>query len=146
MTRTNHKLTPIATPHNETEWIEATRVWRGRGRVRAAAEPGGVTVVTVAGLTTQARAYKALVGTFFRKEWRGRPDAAARLAVDIIIEAHAHSPVHDVDNVAKAILDALTGAVFRDDSQVWRLVVERRLSERERVWVRVAPWPPAAAP
>jgi len=31
----------------------------------------------------------------------------------------------DCGNVEKAVLDACTGIVWRDDSQVWRLVIER---------------------
>ena len=38
--------------------------------------------------------------------------------------------------MAKAILDALTGVVFHDDSQVQRLHVEKVLGERARVKVR----------
>lgn len=32
----------------------------------------------------------------------------------------------DLDNVAKAVLDALNGVAFRDDRQVIRLIVEKR--------------------
>jgi len=42
----------------------------------------------------------------------------------------------DLDNLAKALLDALTGHVFEDDSQVARLLVERRVGEREGIWLR----------
>lgn len=96
-------------------------------------------LVRVNGLTTQTRAYKAVVGQFFRKEWRARPAAAGAFCVEILIDVLPRSPRHDVDNVAKAMLDALTGAVFRDDSQVERLVVQRRRADEERIWVRVSP-------
>lgn len=44
----------------------------------------------------------------------------------------------DVDNVAKACMDALTGIAWQDDSQVSRLVVTRQLDrERPRVVVTV---------
>ena len=45
-------------------------------------------------------------------------------------------PIMDLDNLAKALLDSLTGAAFHDDSQVARLLVERREGERERIIVR----------
>jgi len=45
-------------------------------------------------------------------------------------------PHMDLDNLAKALLDALTGHVFEDDSQVARLLVERRVGEREGIWLR----------
>ena len=44
--------------------------WTGIGRVRAR-EAGGALVVSVEGLTTQAKYYKPLIHEFFRKEWRG---------------------------------------------------------------------------
>lgn len=145
---TNHKLSVEASGSEsaalrEGDWTQTPRAWRGRGRVRAAADPDGAVVVRVAGLTTQARAYKTAVGAFFRKEWRARPNPAGRYAVEILIDAPEDGPAHDIDNVAKALLDSLTGAVFRDDSQVWRLVVERRVADRAGVWARVTPWAPA---
>jgi len=47
-------------------------------------------------------------------------------------------PWLDLDNLAKAILDALKGHAFHDDAQVARLLVERRAGERERIVVQVA--------
>jgi Holliday junction resolvase RusA-like endonuclease len=44
----------------------------------------------------------------------------------------------DLDNLAKALLDAIKGYVFHDDAQVARLLVERRPGERERITIRVA--------
>jgi Holliday junction resolvase RusA-like endonuclease len=43
----------------------------------------------------------------------------------------------DLDNLAKAILDAIKGYAFHDDAQVWRLLVERHAGERERITVTV---------
>jgi Holliday junction resolvase RusA-like endonuclease len=37
------------------------------------------------------------------------------------------------------MLDSAVGAVFHDDSQVARLLVERRPSSREGVWMRISP-------
>jgi len=46
-------------------------------------------------------------------------------------------PWLDLDNLAKAILDAIKGYAFHDDAQVARLLVERVAGERERITVRV---------
>ena len=46
-------------------------------------------------------------------------------------------PCIDLDNLAKAILDAIKGYVFHDDAQVARLLVERTAGERERITVSV---------
>ena len=43
----------------------------------------------------------------------------------------------EADNIAKVILDALTGLAFKNDSQVTRLVVEKSYSGRPRVEVEV---------
>jgi Holliday junction resolvase RusA-like endonuclease len=43
----------------------------------------------------------------------------------------------DLDNLAKALLDAIKGYVFHDDAQVARLLVERRAGERERISIQV---------
>ena len=41
----------------------------------------------------------------------------------------------DLDNLAKALLDSLSGNVFEDDRQVARLLVERREGERDGIWM-----------
>ncbi len=112
--------------------------WTGRGKVRAR-ETAGELVVMVDGLTSQAKYYKPLIHEFFRKEWRGARPAWGDYSVQIEMEYTGDPPWLDLDNLAKAILDAIKGHAFHDDAQVGRLLVERRAGERERITVRVAP-------
>lgn len=112
--------------------------WVGSGRVRAR-ETGGAVEVSVEGLTTQAKYYKPLIHEFFRKEWRGSRPAYGEYSVEIDVEYVGDPPWMDLDNLAKAILDAIKGYVFHDDAQVYRLLVERRAGERERLSVRATP-------
>lgn len=88
-------------------------------------------------ITTQARTYKPLVYEFFRKEFPLRP-RWGDFHVEIRLE-HAGEPPHlDLDNLAKALLDALKGFVFFDDVQIARLLVERVAAERDRIFVTVS--------
>lgn len=112
--------------------------WTGTGRVRAR-EEGEALVIVVDGLTTQAKYYKPLVYEFFRKEWRGARPAWGDYAVEIRMEFTGDPPWLDLDNLAKALLDAIKGYAFHDDAQVWRLLVERHAGERERIIIRVTP-------
>ena len=110
--------------------------WTGRGKVRAR-EAAGVLEVVVEGLTTQAKYYKPLIYEFFRKEWRGGRPAWGEFSVEIAMEYMGDPPWLDLDNLAKALLDAIKGYAFHDDAQVSRLLVERRAGERERITIRV---------
>jgi hypothetical protein len=133
-----------------------SEAWTQHGKVRAR-EAGGVLTVEVDGLTTQARYYKPLIYEFFRKAWRGsRPTPgplAARgslsphpspaetgggeFAVEIRMEYVGDPPWLDLDNLAKALLDAIKGYAFHDDAQVASLLVERVPGERERIVIAV---------
>ena len=132
-----------------------TEAWTQHGKVRAR-EGEGVMVVEVDGLTTQAKYYKPLIYEFFRKAWRGARPATGSLAtrqtfdssppwggdggefaVEIRMEYVGEPPWLDLDNLAKAILDAIKGYAFHDDAQVARLLVERVPGERERIVVAV---------
>ena len=110
--------------------------WTGRGKVRAREDEAGL-VIVVDGLTSQAKYYKPLIYEFFRKEWRAARPAWGEYAVEIRMEYTGDPPWLDLDNLAKAILDAIKGYVFHDDAQVARLLVERRAGERERITVTV---------
>lgn len=113
--------------------------WSGRGKVRAR-QRGAVLEVAIEGITTQARYYKPLVYEFFRKDFRVRP-RYGDFVVEILVEHLGEPPRLDLDNLAKALLDALKGFVFYDDMQIARLLVERRSSNRERI--HLATWPAA---
>jgi crossover junction endodeoxyribonuclease RusA len=129
--------------------------WTQHGKVRVR-EAEGVMELVVDGLTSQAKYYKPLIYEFFRKAWRGSrplgphaardlsrqdppPDGAGwgEFSVEIQLEYVGDPPWLDLDNVAKAILDAIKGYAFHDDAQVARLLVERSAGERERVSVTV---------
>jgi hypothetical protein len=112
--------------------------WVGTGRVRAR-EIDGALEIAVDGLTTQAKYYKPLIYEFFRKEWRASRPAWGDYAVEIRMEYTGDPPWLDLDNLAKAILDAIKGHAFHDDAQVHRLLVERHAGERERITVIVRP-------
>ena len=117
--------------------------WIGRGKVRAREEAAGL-VIVVDGLTSQAKYYKPLIHEFFRKEWRAARPAWGEYAVEIAMEYTGDPPWLDLDNLAKAILDAIKGYAFHDDAQVARLLVERRAGERERITVTVRGLPAPA--
>mgnify|MGYP001547151992 FL=1 len=108
--------------------------WAGRGKVRAREIAGGVEI-TIDGVTTQARYYKPLVYEFFRKEFQIRP-RWGDFEVEIRMEHLGEPPTLDLDNLAKALLDALKGHVFVDDSQIARLLCERAPGERDRITLR----------
>ena len=117
--------------------------WIGTGKVRARAT-GEAVEITIDGLTTQAKYYKPLVYEFMRKEWHSRP-SYGDYVVEIVMEHVGDPPWMDLDNLAKALLDAIKGYLFHDDSQVARLLVERHEGERERITIRSFPRKPRRA-
>ncbi|MBL8557762.1 MAG: RusA family crossover junction endodeoxyribonuclease [Hyphomonadaceae bacterium] len=114
----------------------AESAWEGRGKVRARWLGSGALEISVDGLTTQARYYKPLVYEFFRKEFRVRP-RWGDFEVDIRMEHLGEAPALDLDNLAKALLDAIKGFVFFDDVQIARLLAERVPGERDRIHIEV---------
>jgi len=115
-----------------------TAGWIGTGKVRAR-EVGQAVEITIEGLTTQAKYYKPLVYEFMRKEWRGSRPSYGDYSVEIVMEHVGDPPWMDLDNLAKALLDAIKGYLFHDDAQVARLLVERHEGKRERITIRVQP-------
>lgn len=95
--------------------------------------------VRVDALTSQSTQFRSLIADFFRTEFTRVRSASGVYEVVIEIERTQGGPVHDVDSVAKAVLDALTDEVFGDESQVVRLHVEKTTGDRPRVKVRARP-------
>jgi len=49
---------------------------------------------------------------------------------------HIYKP--DTDNLAKFVLDALNGTYYKDDSQIYRLEVEKSYAEEDSVLVELS--------
>ncbi len=112
--------------------------WKGRGKVRARELGGGGVEIAIDGVTTQARYYKPLVYEFFRKEFTMRP-RHGDFSLQLRMEHLGSPPAMDLDNLCKALLDALKGFVFHDDSQIAQLMAERAPGDRDRIIVIARP-------
>ena len=132
-------------------------VVKGQPRARATRAGGfvrmytpGTADVMKAGIAVEAMSQMAASG------WRRDYDGAVSVTIAAIMarpqahflrgkvrenapELHPYKP--DVDNIAKAVLDALTKArVWRDDAQVHWLLVRRRWAiadEKPGLWLEV---------
>ena len=111
----------------------------GAGKIRIATK-GEDTLVIIDAATTQTRALKKYVSSFIKKEaasvrpWFGPFEV--RIWTSVMAEKRG---AHDVDNVAKAVLDAFSGVFWRDDRQVVRLISERFRGDANRIAVRLRP-------
>ncbi len=112
--------------------------WVGRGKVRAARLDGAL-LLRFHGLGTRGGKLQTPIAEFFRKDYRRLRPSYEPYAVRIWIARGPATPKLDVDNVAKACLDALTGAVWADDSQVVRLEVIKSVGPRPALTLLARP-------
>lgn len=97
--------------------------------------------------------YKRLIADSYRRQCGGFPYGGA-VAVEIAyrrplpesrpkaVESEPDTYKPDLDNVAKAVLDALNGVAFKDDRQVTTLTVRKLPRERgaqEEMFITVKP-------
>ncbi|MEO0465997.1 MAG: RusA family crossover junction endodeoxyribonuclease [Pseudomonadota bacterium] len=115
----------------------STDDWIRHGKVAARLTEDGALEVRCTGLTTQTKYYKTLLREFFRKNFQPLRPGYGDYAVHILMEYTGDAPWMDLDNLAKALLDSVNGHAFEDDHQVARLLVERRVGDREGIWMRV---------
>lgn len=113
--------------------------WHGRGSVRLA-RVGRSLVVRIDAVTTRGGRLKKEVAGFFRHEYRQQRPTHDPWVVTIWVVGEQGR--FDVDNVAKACLDALTGVIWHDDSQVRRLTVEKLDGDGRRIIVQATPGTP----
>ena len=119
--------------------VECDRV-RGQGRPRFAGH---------AYETKPDREWKKLIADEYRAQC---PGMAFHGAVAVRIDVHGRLPKRervpapnlvkpDVDNIAKAVLDALNGVAYDDDSQVVELTVKKwDRTSRDTELMGVAVW------
>lgn len=111
----------------------------GAGRVKLHTN-GDVAVVIIEAATTQTRPLKKFVSAFIKREAAAVRPWFGPFEVRIWTSVMAEKPgAHDVDNVAKAVLDALSGVFWRDDRQVVRLISERFQGDANRIAVKITP-------
>lgn len=100
---------------------------------------GATTVVLFDAATTQSKALRAEALKAFKRDLKDQGPSYDSFDVRIWIEGYRRGRRLDVDNVAKASLDALVGLVWRDDRQVTRLCVEKLAAGPDRVVVAATP-------
>ena len=54
------------------------------------------------------------------------------------LEGQPHTKKPDLDNLVKAVLDALNdGVAYTDDSKIWRIVARKEYGEEPSVWIGI---------
>jgi hypothetical protein len=112
--------------------------WKGGAKVRWARRDRAL-LLRLNEITSQTRVYKQTLDVFFRRDFRDWRPRYGDFSVEILLEVREGLPPIDLDNVAKAVLDGIKGAVFFDDAQVARLLVERVRADVERLTIIAAP-------
>ena len=113
----------------------STRPFQGKGKVQIASR-GDDLLVLINLATTQTRKLKTQLRTFLRKEAAFVRPHFGPFEVHIWTSQFQNKSHMDVDNIAKACLDALNGVVWRDDRQVIRLTSEKFAGERAAILIR----------
>ncbi len=130
----------------------------GKGRPRAARRGTGVVMFT----PEKTAGYEALVAAAASNAMRAEAGSLFTGPLEAVLEMRIPIPASwskahkaaalagielptsrpDIDNVAKAILDACNGVVFRDDAQVVMLVATKAFSDEPgvRVVIRECGW------
>lgn len=99
--------------------------------------------------------HEIMIGNLANTAMRGRQILKCACSVFIIVEEEvpktwpkwkreaaldgfiAHTKKPDIDNIGKLILDSINGIVYKDDSQVRRLTVNKRFAECNKTTVDI---------
>lgn len=129
---------------------------RGQGRPRTTVRGGFATIYK----DPKSRKYETSVQVLAKQAMAGHPPLSGPLSVSLRFRMPipksaskaaraamasgewAHTGKPDLDNMAKAILDGMKGAVFGDDSQIVRSFLTKIYAEHPGVDVRVEPLAP----
>lgn len=112
--------------------------FRGNGQIRVTHSDQRV-IIRFLDLTTSAGTLKRRAGDYFRKHERSMRPRYGPFAVRIWVERAGTRGGFDVDNVAKACLDALTGVIWHDDRQVAHLTVDKIAADTNAITLLAEP-------
>ncbi len=121
------------------------RPFTGKGKVQIASR-GNDILVRVNLATTKTRILKSELRRFLRQEAAFVRPHFGPFDVRIWTSQYRNKSHLDVDNIAKACLDALNGIVWRDDRQVMRLTTEKFDGDRARILILARPMAETPAP
>jgi crossover junction endodeoxyribonuclease RusA len=88
---------------------------------------------------SQTRRFRSLIGEFLRHEFSRARAQHGRYEICVDITHPVPGPGFDSDNVARAVLDAVNGVIFQDESRVDRMVVNKIDGDHPRVSVIARP-------
>ena len=84
--------------------------------------------------------WRAIVSHFGKLAMRGKPPLKGSLSVSL----HFYKKITptsksfgDVDNLSKAVLDALNGICYEDDSQIVELYIEKNRADKPRCEIEI---------
>lgn len=121
----------------------------GKGRPRLNSYTGMVYT------PTKTKDYETLIEQYFLLKYPKFKELEGRIKVNIIayfpipkstkkaeIEEMLKNNISptkkpDIDNIVKSILDSMNKFAFKDDNQITKLEVEKKYSEKERVYIKI---------
>ena len=79
----------------------------------------------------RSREFKREVGYLVKDAWKDTPMIEGTARLDVTF--YRRTLNCDVDNLVKALMDALQGICYKNDSQIWELNAKKRISSTPRI-------------
>lgn len=80
-------------------------------------------------MTAEGRSLKEAYQWQAKSQWK-KPSTTKPVALTLFIY-YGDNRKHDIDNNNKLVLDALTGIVYKDDGQIFRLFIYKRFDAND---------------
>lgn len=88
----------------------------------------------------RTKAWEQVVAQYARMHWKGEPDGDGYWEVCLSFYRKSNRKA-DLDNLSKAVLDALNGIVWEDDKQVYKLTLAKlRAPTTAQAGVHIQAW------
>lgn len=79
-------------------------------------------------MTDKGKSLKESYGYQAKSQWRwGVSDKPFEVSIYLYFKTQRK---HDIDNYGKILLDSMTGIVWKDDSQIWKMTVNKMVDKK----------------